>query len=206
MQIEKFKEEYKEKKGEIMQYKQKTELQDNKFTIASDYARNQARTNNQLGINSKTQSQNNNIQFQQKMKLKVYLSDDGRIFIDKSAAYHLGYVDVKAIMLNNIQKVEITDRQLSQIKARENIEIEYEKLVSNKEIPEKPKIEVFIDNIDYYIAPSAAYALNLIPVERFNYMADNKELYKISENLLVLLKNKYNVQYTEIDNQNKKSK
>lgn len=140
------------------------------------------------------------------MKLKVYLSDDGRIFIDKSAAYHLGYVDVKAIMLNNIQKVEITDRQLSQIKARENIEIEYEKLVSNKEIPEKPKIEVFIDNIDYYIAPSAAYALNLIPVERFNYMADNKELYKISENLLVLLKNKYNVQYTEIDNQNKKSK
>lgn len=190
-----------------MQYKQKAESKDNKFTFANDYVRNQARTNNQLGINPKTQSQNNsNIQFQQKMKLKVYLSDDGRIFIDKSAAYHLGYIDVKAIMLNNIQKVEIRDRQLSQIKARENIEIEYEKLESNKEIPEKPKIEVFIDNIDYYIAPSSAYALNLITVERFNYMTDNKELYKISENILIFLKNKYNVQYTEIDNQNKKTK
>lgn len=184
-----------------MLYKQ-NQQSGSKFTFANDLARRQ-KINSGTITKAQNQYQIKN-EFQQKMKLKVYLTDDEKIFIDRSAAYHLGYIDTRAVMSENDQKIEITDRQLATLKARENIEIEYEKLMSNKEIPTKPKIEVFVDNIDYYINISAAYSLGLINVETFNNMSN--ELYKVSDNLLAFLKNKYEVVYQAIDNQNKKSR
>lgn len=185
-----------------MQFKEKKQMAPNNILSLS---RNL--TNNVQGVtlntNLKTKSQSN-VEHQQKMKIKVYLTDDSRIFIDRATAYALGLAETRSLMLETNQKTEITDRHLEIFKARENLEIEYEKLIVNKEIPIKPKIEVFVDNIDYYISISAAYSLGLINVEVFNNMPN--ELYKVSDNLLVFLKNKYEVLYTEIENQNKKSR
>lgn len=43
---------------------------------------------------------------------------------------------------------------------------------------------------------SAAYALGLISLENFNAMSD--ELYPVSDNLLVFLQNKYEVEFQEL--------
>lgn len=126
-----------------------------------------------------------------KSVLLVYVSDDNRTFVDKSAAYSLGLTDVRAIMLENkLNLFEVSDLQIEQFKQK-NFEIEYRKILNN-EAPKKPTIKVFNDGVDYFIEPSAAYALGLITVENFNNMSD--QLYKVSDNLLMFLNNKYAVE------------
>ena len=135
-----------------------------------------------------------------KSKLKVYLSDDNRKFIDKSAAYALGLTEVRVIMIENQDKYfEITDKQLETIKMK-NYEIEYSK-IENKEVPEKPVINVYNDGIDSYIDLSAAYALGLITDQNFNNMGN--ELYKVSENLLIFINNKYKVDRVVLEEEQK---
>ena len=118
------------------------------------------------------------------------MADDNRKFIDKAASYALGLTDVRAVMVDELNLFEITDKQLEHIKAR-NYEIEYKNLEKEK-TPQKQPIEVFLIDDEYYIDMSAAYHLNLVSVETFNNM--NGQLYKISDNLLAFLNNKYNVE------------
>ncbi len=125
-----------------------------------------------------------------KQILKVYVSSDKRKFIDKAAAYALKMINVRAIMLEDSdQLIEITDRQLEGL-SKKNIEIQYQN-VENSYIPPKQNINVYYEGIEYYIEPSAAYALGLITIENWNAMGNS--LYRVSENLLMFLKNKYDV-------------
>lgn len=132
----------------------------------------------------------------QKMKLKIYISCDGRKFIEKSAAYALGLISDKNFhaMENKLNFFEISDRQLEAFKNR-NIEIEYCQ-ISDEMVPKKTAIKVFRQGINYYIELSSAYALGLISDKNFYVMGN--QLYQINDNLLVFLNNKYTVEMIEI--------
>lgn len=61
------------------------------------------------------------------------------------------------------------------------------------------KIKIYIsDNNDKFIEKSTAYVLGLIDVQKF-YDEEEKQ-YKISDNLLVFLENKYNVDFITKEN------
>lgn len=186
-----------------MQFKQKKE-QNNKFTIESNRKMSQNKLIKQMtGLNSTPQVETSTIS-SGRMILKVYLTDDSRMFIDRAAAYSLGFIDTRAIMLDDTQKIQISEKDLSIIKTKNSIEIEYEKLLSKEDVPAKQKIIVYVDNVDYYISVAAAYSLGLINVEVFNNISN--QLFNVSDNLMVFLKNKYDIVYTEMEKPNKKVK
>lgn len=148
-------------------------------------SKNLTRPAQKLELKTKTVSN-----FQLKSILLVYISDNNRKFIDKSAAYALDLTNVRAIMINDgLNLFEISDSQLAMLKNR-GFELKYRQ-ISSKDAPKRGSIKVFFDGIDYYIELSAAYSLGLINVENFYGM--DQQFYKISENILVFLNNKYDV-------------
>ena len=133
--------------------------------------------------------------------LLIYITDDNRLFIDRTAAYALGLTKVRAIMLDKGPSLfEINKNQLEMLKIRD-FDIEYKK-ISTDEVPLKPVIKVFIDGIDYYIETSAAYALELITEK--NFFAIENPYYRISDNMLAFLKSKYSVVIQDIRIEDKK--
>lgn len=150
-------------------------------------SRNFERTTTNTNTRQKEPMKNSYIQ---KMKLKIYISSDNRKFIEKSAAYSLGLTGVRAIMVENqLNFFEISDVQLEALKSR-NIEMEYCQ-VPDEMVPKKPSIKVFQQGVNYFIEPSAAYALGLITDK--NFYALGNQLYQVSDNLLAFLNNKRSV-------------
>lgn len=140
---------------------------------------------------------NNYNQLKLKRLLLVYLTEDNQMYISRPAAFSLGLSKVRNIMIDNEDTlVPINLEQLNILKTKD-IEIVFEKLPEDEKIESKEHIQVFGDHINNYITTGAAYALGLINVETFNNLTD--EFYPISDNLLYFLKNKYEVEYTEIN-------
>lgn len=154
---------------------------DNRLSLSRNFNRTETK------LETKTVPAN---QQQLKSILVVYISEDNRKYIDKAAAYALGLTDVRAVMTGDLNLFEINDRQFDLIKNK-NYEIEYRQLLS-KDAPKREAIKVFTDGLDHYIEISAAYALGLIDAKNFNMM--ESQFYKISENMLVFLNNKYDVE------------
>jgi len=147
-----------------------------------------------LELNNVSKVNNNH---QEKQVLTIYTDDNELMYINRAAAYALGLINTRAIMLDNDESlIPFSEKQLSIILNRENIDIEFIKLNEIQKIPERSKIKVYRDNLYYYIEISSAYALGLITIETFNNMSS--ELYPISDNLLVFLENKFDIEYQEL--------
>jgi len=134
---------------------------------------------------------------QEKQILTIYTDDNELMYINRAAAYALGLIDTRAIMLDNDESlVPFSEKQLAVILNRENLDLDFRKIEQVQKIPKKQSIKVYRDNLNCYIDMSAAYALGLISIETFNAMCN--ELYPVSENLLVFLQNKYAVEFQEL--------
>lgn len=133
----------------------------------------------------------------QKQILIVYVSENERFYIKRSSAFALGLTDTRAMMVDGTNDLlEISKRQLAILSSRENLEVKLEKVAVNEQLPERPKIKVYKDNLNHFIEMSAAYALGLVSIDTFNVMSE--ELYPVAENLLIFLNNKYDVELVEL--------
>ena len=66
---------------------------------------------------------------QEKQILTIYTDDNELMYINRAAAYALGLIDTRAIMLDNDESlIPFSEKQLSIILNRENIDIEFIKL------------------------------------------------------------------------------
>ena len=163
----------------------------NKFTISNNLSA--TKPSLQTETQQTNQPQRN---FAQKQILLVYVNDD-RFYIQRSSAYALGIINTRAIMVNGPDDlIEISKEKLAVVSSRDNIELKFEKITLEKKVPERQKIKIYKENLNHYIDMSAAYALGLISLENFNAMSG--ELYPISDNYLVFLQNKYDVEFQEL--------
>ena len=98
--------------------------------------------------------------------LLIYITDDNRLFIDRTAAYALGLTKVRAIMLDKGPSLfEINKNQLEMLKIRD-FDIEYKK-ISTDEVPLKPAIKVFIDGSTTILKLLQHMHLDLLPKKTF---------------------------------------
>lgn len=98
--------------------------------------------------------------------LLIYITDDNRLFIDRTAAYALGLTKVRAIMLDKGPSLfEINKNQLEMLKIRD-FDIEYKK-ISTDEVPLKPVIKVFIDGSTTILKLLQHMHLDLLPKKTF---------------------------------------
>ena len=125
----------------------------------------------------------------QKSIIKVYISDN-KYFVEHSAAYALGLIKTRAIMMGNPKLVEISSEIHNKLKNNESIEIEYIKLEN------KQKLKVFVDNSKYCIDNSAAYSLGFMNVEEFNNSSSG--YYYLSDDIINELKEKFDVEYCSL--------
>lgn len=141
--------------------------------------------NTVLHINDK---QKNTFQTKLKQKkiIKIYV-DENKYYIEHSAAYALGLIKTRAIMLDKSKMIELPDSIHNKIKNKDDIDIEYIK------IEKKQTLKVFINDSDYYIDNAAAYALGLICTEEF-CLLDNKYYY-VSKEILDKLKVKFELEF-----------
>lgn len=135
---------------------------------------------------------NSNLQTKLKQKsiVKIYV-DNNKYYVEHSAAYALGLIKVRAIMMEKPKLVEITSEVHNKLKSNDSIEIEYIK------VEKKQHLKVYIDNSQYCIDNSAAYSLGLINVEEFN--KSNSDYYYITEEILNDLKQKYDVEFYSLN-------
>lgn len=131
----------------------------------------------------------------QKLKkiLDVYESDSC-LYISKAAAYSLGFINTRAIMLQDAnQLIQITKEQLEKIKHSD-----YELNIIKQEKNEQAKqgIQVFTSGDTMYISTASAYAMGLIDTETFN--STTRNLYEINENIFNYINNKYSVEYEDL--------
>lgn len=143
----------------------------------------------QINLDNKQQLKT---KLKQKRKLIVYIKDDG-YYLEHSAAYALGLVNTRSIMLDKPKLVKINNGIHSKLQNDDTIEIEYVNLIKE----EKNKIQVFVNNNDYYLMIGAAYALGLINDEEFYNSSDN--YYYIDESFINILKDKYDVEFNSLN-------
>ena len=137
-----------------------------------------------LNTNVKTEPQLQTI-LKQKSIIKIFVDGD-KYYIEHGAAYALGLINTRAIMLDNPKLVEITTDIHNKLKSDDSIEIEYIKLEN------KQSLKVYVDGANYCIDSSAAYALGLLNVEDFNN--SESDYYYITNDMLKNMKEKYNVE------------
>lgn len=142
-------------------------------------------------LSTKTRTQNSASKL--KKILDVYESDS-ILYISKAAAYSLGFINTRAIMLQDTNQLfQITKEQLEKIK-HSDYELNIIKQESNEQT--KQGIQVFTSEDKMYISTSSAYAMGLIDTETFN--STTRNLYEINENIFNYINNKYSVEYEEL--------
>lgn len=139
-----------------------------------------------LDINYKQNSNGLQTKLHQKKKIVVYLKEQ-KYFVEHSAAFALGIINTRAIMLDKPKLIEISYDTHNKLSGNGEIEIEYFNL-ENK----KPKLKVYVDNSSYCIDISTAYTLGLLTVEEFNNF--ESKYYYISELYVPELKKEYDVE------------
>ena len=135
-----------------------------------------------------------NFQLQTRLKqksiIKIYV-DENKYYVEHSAAFALGLIKTRAIMMDNPKLIEISSEVHNKLKANDLIEIEYIK------IEKKQPLKIYIDGSRYCIDNSAAYSLGFLNVEQFNSPESN--YYYISEDVLNNLKEKFNVEFYSLN-------
>jgi len=142
-----------------------------------------------LSTNTRTQNS------EQKLKkiLDVYESDSC-LYISKAAAYSLGFINTRAIMLQDAnQLIQITKEQLKKIKLSDH---DSNIIKQEKNEQTKQGIQVFTSGDTMYISTASAYAIGLIDTETFN--STTRNLYEINENIFNYINNKYSVEYEDL--------
>lgn len=152
-----------------------------------------------LNINYKKETELQTV-LRQKKQLTIYI-EDNKYFVEHAAAYALGIVNTRSIMLENPKMVEISYEVHAKLSNNDELEIQYVNVVR-----EKQKLKIFYDGLSFCIESSAAYALGLLTVEEFNNL--NTGYYYIDEQILANLKSNYDVEMSSLkiseDNNNKK--
>lgn len=145
-------------------------------------SRNLRRDQVQLNVNKQKTDNSKGLQSSLKSILEVYLKDNKK-FINYSAAYALGLVNTRAIMLQKTNKLfEVSDSLLEKIKNK--VEIKYIKLQEEK--VERQSIQIFLDEDgNQFISSSAAFALSIIDVEVF--WNSDSSYYQINDNIKTFL-------------------
>lgn len=135
-----------------------------------------------------------NFQLQTKLKqksiIKIYV-DENKYYVEHSAAFALGLIKTRAIMMDNPKLIEISSEVHNKLKANDLIEIEYIK------IEKKQPLKIYTDGSQYCIDNSAAYSLGFLNVEQFN--SPGSSYYYISEDVLNNLKEKFNVEFYSLN-------
>lgn len=142
-----------------------------------------------LSTNTRTQNMTSRL----KKVLDIY-ENDSDLYITKAAAYSLGFINTRAIMLQDSNQLfKITKEQFEKIKHSD-----YELNVIKQENNEQAKqgIQVFTSEDRMYISTASAYAMGLIDAETFNSATRN--LYEINENIFNYISNKYRVEYEDL--------
>ena len=129
----------------------------------------------------------------QKSIIKMYIKDN-KYYVEHSAAYALGLINTRAIMLDSPKLIEISSDIHNKLKSNADMEIEYIKI-------EKKPLKVFADDTKFCITNSAAYALGLLTVEEFNNHSN--DYYYISPTFLEALRKDYNVEIESLNIDNK---
>lgn len=171
----------------MLKNKKQEPTQNNILSLSRNLERPKLDT--KLSINTRTQSSTSRL----KKVLDVYENDSG-LYISKAAAYSLGLINTRAIMLQDTNQLfQITKEQLEKIKHND-----YEINIIKQEINEQTKqeIQVFTSEDRMYISSASAYALGLIDVETFN--STSRNLYEINENIFNYINNKYRVEYKDL--------
>ena len=151
-----------------MQKKENKNIYDNTLLSAT-------RPNNKtLTVNAANQSLKTGLK--QKMKVKIY-DQNNNYFIERSAAYALGLINTRAIMINdNNDLIALPADAHNKLRNNHDIEIEYIKEMK------KPKLKAYFDGNNYYIDKSAAYALKMIENEEF--FASEDQFYTITVDII----------------------
>ena len=129
----------------------------------------------------------------QKSIIKIY-KDENKYYVDHSAAYALGIIKTRAIMMDKPKLVEIPVEIHNKLKSNDAIEIEYVKLEKEND---KQALKVYVDSSQYCIDNSAAYALGFLNVEQFN--SSDSDYYYITDDMLNILKEKFNIEYYSLN-------
>ncbi len=137
---------------------------------------------------------NSNVELQTKLRQKkqliIYI-DNNKYFVDHAAAYALGIVNTRAVMLETPKMVEISYDMHAKLCNNDEIEIQYITIEKSKE-----KLRVFYEESSLCIENSAAYALGLLTVEEFHNSAAG--YYYITEDILNNLKANYDIEMSSL--------
>ena len=139
------------------------------------------------GLETNTQLQT---RLKQKSIIKIYV-DENKCYVEHSAAFALGLIKTRAIMLDKPKLIEISSEVHNKLKSNDSIKIEYIR------VEKKQKLKIYTDGSQYCIDNSAAYALGFISVEEFNN--SESEYYYISEDILYKLKEKFNIDFYSLN-------
>ena len=133
----------------------------------------------------------------QRKKIKIYI-EENKYYLEHSAAYALGLINTRAIMLDKPKMIELPDSIHNKLKNQDDIDIEYIK------IEKKPKLKVYVDDSNYCIDNAAAYALGLLSTEEFYSL--ESEYYYINKDFLDNLMNQYEVEFYSLNLYNESAK
>lgn len=109
-------------------------------------------------------------------------------YVEHAAAYALGLIKTRAIMMDSPKLVEIDNASFERLRADESIEIEYRELTNTKS-----SLKVYVDGSSYCIDMSAAYALGYIDDETFHNTQD--KVYYIDKSKIDELSSQYKIEY-----------
>ena len=126
----------------------------------------------------------------QKSIIKIYV-DENKYYVEHSAAFALGLIKTRAIMMDNPKLIEISSEVHNKLKSNDSIEIEYIKT------EKKQTLKIYADGSQYCIDNSSAYALGFLNVEQFNNPESN--YYYISEDIINNLKEKFNIEFYSLN-------
>lgn len=170
----------------ILKDKKQEQIQNNILSVS----RNLEKPKLDIKLSTNTQIQNTALKL--KKKIDVY-ENDSRLYISRAAAYALGFINTRAIMINESNQLFAITRDQMQ-KIRDN---DYEINLIRYEIPEQSKqgILVFVSEDKMYISVSSAYSIGLIDVETFSSTSHN--LYEINENTFNYINNNFRVEYED---------
>lgn len=132
-------------------------------------------------------------QLKQKSIIKIYIKDN-KYYIEHGAAYALGLIKTRSIMLDKPKLVEISGEMHNKLINNDSIKIEY--IREEKKQP----LKIYIDGAQYCMDNSAAYALGFLNVEQFNN--PNDSYYYISDDMLNDLKKNFNIEFHSLNLEN----
>jgi len=141
-------------------------------------------------LSDKTEKSMFRTKLKQKKVIKIYV-EENKYYIEHSAAYALGLIKTRSIMLDKPKKIELSSSMHNKLKNQDDIDIEYVKL------EKKPTLIVYVDNSNYYIDNATAYALGWITIEQFYSLGDG--YYYISNNVLGILKQQYDIVFYSLN-------